>query len=164
MERVRACRQRLGTAIPTSCLVIADHLSARSLCVTWIHWYVISFASKKGVGRQQTAFTSCQNTAFSNEFFSLAGRLCSGGFSFKWANVILAAFFILDWEVVKRILFFWGLLFLVGLICPLMQEYSLRLKKAHKSRAGRLHVKDRKTVYKQLIKSNRVLRTDQKPM
>ena len=70
MERVRsrACRQTLGTAIPPSCLVIADHLSARSLCVTWIHWYVISFASKKGVGRQQTAFTSCQNTAFSNEF------------------------------------------------------------------------------------------------
>ena len=72
-----------GTAIPPSCLVIADHPSARSLCVAWIHWYVISFASKKGVGRQQTAFTSCQNTAFSNVFFSLAGRLCSGGFSFK---------------------------------------------------------------------------------
>ena len=27
MERVRACRQTLGTAIPPSCLVIADHLS-----------------------------------------------------------------------------------------------------------------------------------------
>ena len=69
MERVRACRQTVGTAVPPSCLVIADHLSARSLCVTWILWYVISFASKKGVGRQQIAFTSCQNTAFTNEFF-----------------------------------------------------------------------------------------------
>ena len=69
MERVRACRQTVGTAVPPSCLVIADHLSARSLCVNWIHWYVISFSSKKGVGRQQTAFTSCQNTAFTNEFF-----------------------------------------------------------------------------------------------
>ena len=54
MERVRACRQTLGTAIPPSCLVIADHLPSRSLCVTWIHWYVISFASKKGsVGNRQ---------------------------------------------------------------------------------------------------------------
>ena len=40
---------------------------------------------------------------------------------------------------------FLRLLFLVGVICPMMQEYSLRLKKAHKSRAGRLRVKDRKT-------------------
>ena len=69
MERVRDCRQTLGTAMPPSCLVIADHLSARSLSVTWIHWYVINVASKKGVGTQHTDFTSCQNAAFSNEFF-----------------------------------------------------------------------------------------------
>ena len=54
-----------GTAIPPSCLVIADHLSARSLSVTW---NVINFACKRGVGRQHTTFTSCQNAAFSNEF------------------------------------------------------------------------------------------------
>ena len=69
MERVRARRQTLGTAMPPSCLVIADHLSARSLSVTWIHWYVSNVASKKGVGTQHTDFTSCQNAAFSNEFF-----------------------------------------------------------------------------------------------
>ena len=59
MERVRACGQTFGTAMPPSCLVIADHLSARSFSVTWIHWYVINLASKKGVGTQHTAFTSC---------------------------------------------------------------------------------------------------------
>ena len=53
------------TAIPHSCLVIAGHLSAKSLSVTW---NVINFACKRGVGRQHTTFTSCQNAAFSNEF------------------------------------------------------------------------------------------------
>ena len=47
----------------------ADHLSARSLSVTWIHWNVVNFMCKKGVGRQHTAFTFCQNAALSNEFF-----------------------------------------------------------------------------------------------
>ena len=69
MERVRACRQTLGTAMPPSCLVIADHLPVRSLSATWIHRYVINLASKKGAGTQHTAFISCQNAAFSNEFF-----------------------------------------------------------------------------------------------
>ena len=35
----------------------------------------------KHLGRQHITFTSCQNAAFSHEFFSLAGRLCSGRFS-----------------------------------------------------------------------------------
>ena len=53
-ERVRACRQTFEAAIPPSCLVIADHLSARSLSVMWIHWNVINFARKKGsVGNTQ---------------------------------------------------------------------------------------------------------------
>ena len=69
MERVRACRQTFEAAIPPSCLLIAGHLSARSLSVTWIHWNIITFACKKGVGRQHTTFAFCQNTAFSNEFF-----------------------------------------------------------------------------------------------
>ena len=64
-ERVRGCRQTFEAAIPPSCLVIADHLSARSLSVTWIHWNVINFGRKKGFGREHTTFTSCQNTAFS---------------------------------------------------------------------------------------------------
>ena len=51
MERVRACRQTFEAAIPPSCLVIADHVSARSLSVTWIHWNVITLACNKGVSR-----------------------------------------------------------------------------------------------------------------
>ena len=42
-KRVRACRKTFEAAIPPSCLVIADHLSARSLSVTRIHWNVINF-------------------------------------------------------------------------------------------------------------------------
>ena len=34
---------------------------------------------KEGVGRQHTTSTSCQNAAFSNELFSLAGKFCFGG-------------------------------------------------------------------------------------
>ena len=63
-ERVRACRQTFEAALPPFCLVIADYLSARSLSVTWVHWNVINFARKKGVGREHTTFTSCQNTVF----------------------------------------------------------------------------------------------------
>ena len=36
-----------------------------------------------------------KNAAFSNEFFSLSGRICCGGFSFNGGNVIFAAYFIL---------------------------------------------------------------------
>ena len=46
-----------------------------------------SFKCKNGVGRQQWTFTSCQNAACSDDFFSLVGRLCSGGKRFDWANV-----------------------------------------------------------------------------
>ena len=60
---MRACRQTFDDDIPPSCLVIADHLSARSLR------NVIIFARKTGVCREHTTFTSCQNTAFFNEFF-----------------------------------------------------------------------------------------------
>ena len=63
-----SCKQTFEVATPPSCLVIADHLSARSLSVTWIHWNVITLACKKGIGRQYTTFASCQNIAFSNEF------------------------------------------------------------------------------------------------
>ena len=55
------------------------------------------------------------------------GRLCSGGFSFISENVIFAAYFIL--RVRDTHIVFLRLLFLVGVICPLMQEHSLRLIK-----------------------------------
>ena len=53
------------------------------------------FEYKKGVGRQHTTCTSCQNAACSNDFFSLTGRLCSGGKRFDLANLIFAYYFIL---------------------------------------------------------------------
>ena len=40
----------------------------------------------KHLGSQHMTFTSFQNAAFSNEFFSLAGRLYAGGLSSNWAK------------------------------------------------------------------------------
>ena len=54
------------------------------------------------------------------------------------------------------------LLFLVGKICPLMQEHSLRLKKLISQGPEDAMLKIRRPVYKRLFKSNRVLRADQK--
>ena len=56
-------------------------------------------------------------------FFSLTGRLCSGGKRFDWANVIFAAYFILKGRDTH--INFLRLLFMVGMICPLMQEHFL---------------------------------------
>ena len=41
---------------------------------------------KKGISRQHTTFTLCQNAACSNELFSLLSRLCFGGKRFDWAD------------------------------------------------------------------------------
>ena len=77
-----------------------------------------SFKCKNVVGRQRT--TSCQNAACSNEFslwrvdYTFEGK--------RFANVIFAAYFILrGYDTHFRQL----LLFLVGMICPLMQEHLL---------------------------------------
>ena len=56
---------------------------------------------------------------------------------------------------------FLRLLFLVGVICPLMQENSLRLKKLISQAPEDAMLKIRRPVYKRLFKSNRVLRADQ---
>ena len=111
----------------------------------------------KHLGSQHMTFTSCQNAAFSNELFSLAGRLCSGRFSCNWANVFFAAFFIL-WGRDTYIDFL-RLLFLVDVICPLMQEHFIwaLLKRkalhceAHQSSARRRHLKDQKTCLRTFI-------------
>ena len=69
--------------------------------------------------------------------------------------MIVAAYFILRGR--ETHIDFLRLLFLVGVICPLIASDArifIVAKKAHKSRAGRRHVKDQKT-------SNRVLRADQ---
>ena len=72
-EKMRACRQIFGNAILPSSLGIADHLSARSLSVTWIHWNVINFACKKEVsiiGNTQLVFYLVPKCCFfSIEFF-----------------------------------------------------------------------------------------------
>ena len=85
---------------------------------------------------------------------------CSGGFSFKWENVIFAAYFILRGRDMH--IDFLRLLFLVGVICPLMQEHSLRLKKLISQAPEDAMLKIKRPVYKRLFKSNRVLRADQK--
>ena len=55
--------------------------------------------------------------------FSLTGRLCSGGRRFDWANVIFAAYFTLRGR--DKHINYQRLLFMVGMICPLMQEHFL---------------------------------------
>ena len=83
---------------------------------------------------------------------------CSEGFSFKWENVIFAAYFILRGRDMH--IDFLRLLFLVGVICPGDLSSDARTfiaakKKPHQSSA-------RRPVYKRLFKSNRVLHADQK--
>ena len=68
-ERERACRQTFQAAIPSFCVIADRNLSARSLSVTWMHWNVINFACKKGVGCQHTTLNSCQIAACSDQFF-----------------------------------------------------------------------------------------------
>ena len=99
----------------------------------------------------------------------------SEGFSFKWENVIFAAYFILRGRdmhfffvfffVTCRLIFcgycFWSAWF-ARVICPLMQEHSLRLKNLISQAPEDAMLKTRRPVYKRLFKSNRVLRADQK--
>ena len=57
---------------------------------------------------------------------------------------------------------FLRLLFLVGVICPLMQEHSLRLKKLISQAREDAMLKIRRPVCKRVFKSNHVLRADRK--
>ena len=93
-----------------------------------------------------------KNAAFSNEFFSLAGRICSGGFSFNWENVTFAACFILSG--CDTHIDFLRLFFLVRVICLLMQEHSLWLKKLISQAPEDAMFKIRRPVFKRLFKSN----------
>ena len=128
------------TTFLPSCLVIADHLSARSLSVTWIHWDVINFACKRGVGRQHTTFTSCQNAAFSNEFCLWRVDYALEGFVLTKKMCFFCTYFIL--RGCDMHIDFLRLLFLVGVICPLMLNVYICIaaKKAHKSSARRCHI------------------------
>ena len=74
--------------------------------------------------------------------------------------MIFAAYFILRCRDVH--IDFLGLLFLVAVIFPLMQEHSLRLKKLVSQAPEDAMLKIKRPVYKRLFKSNRVLRADQK--
>ena len=101
-----------------------------------------------------------KNAAFSNEFFSLAGRICSGGFSFNWENVTFATCFILSG--CDTHIDFLRLFFLVRVICPLMQERSLWLKKLISQAPEDAMFKIRRPVFKRLFTSNYMLRASQK--
>ena len=161
-KKVRACRQTFGTCILPSCLVIADHRSARLLSVTWIHWNVINFACKKEVSIiSNTQLLPCTKMLlFFQWVFSLAGRLCSGGFSFSWENVISAAYFIL--RGCDMHIDFLRLLFLVGVICRLMSEDSLRLKDCISWVPEDATLEIRRPFYQWLFKSNYMLPANQK--
>ena len=74
--------------------------------------------------------------------------------------MIFAAYFILRSRDMH--IDFLRLLFLVGVICPLMQEHSLPLKKLIRQAPEDAMLKIKRPVYKQLFKSNLVIRTDQK--
>ena len=74
---MRASRQTFEAAIPHSCLLVADHLSARSLAVTWIHWNVINFACKKG------SVGNTHHLPRTKMLFFPMSVFCSGGFSFN---------------------------------------------------------------------------------
>ena len=84
--------------------------------------------------------------------FSLAGKLCSGGFSFSWENVIFATYFIL--RGCDTHIDFLQLLFLVGVICRLMQEDSFRLKECISQVPEDAMLNIRRPFYQRLFKSN----------
>ena len=98
---------------------LARRLAIEDYCCS--SYYLAYALCKKGVGRQHTTFTSCQNAACSIEFFLLRVDYALEG-SLSKCELFLPL--VLHWEVVTRILIFCGL-FLVCVICPLMQEHLL---------------------------------------
>ena len=81
------------------------------------------YSNKRG-WQAYTTFTSCQNAAYSNKFFSPLGRyMLWKVLHFHQANVILAACFTLRRHDTHIDLLL--LLFLVGRICPLIQAHFL---------------------------------------
>ena len=112
---------------------IWDHYPAFLSCNCWssvskiiichldtLEWLVINFACKRGVGRQHTTFTSCQNAAFSNDFCLWRVDYVLEGFVLTKKMWFFCAYFIL--RGCDMHIDFLRLLFLVGVICPLMQE------------------------------------------
>ena len=83
--------------------VIAKHLSSRSLSVSWIHWNVINFACKKGVGGNTWLLPHVKMLLFPVSFFLWWVDYALEGLSLNWAKVILP--FISYWEVMTCILF-----------------------------------------------------------
>ena len=74
--------------------------------------------------------------------------------------MIFAAYFIL--RGCDMHIDFLRLLFLVGVICGLMQEHSLRLKECISQVPEDAMLKIRRPFYQRLFKSNRMLPADQK--
>ena len=56
-------------------------------------------------------------------FFPLTDRLCSGGKHFDWASVTFASYYMLRGRDTH--ITFLRLLFMVGMICPLMEEHFI---------------------------------------
>ena len=81
------------------------------------------FAWRTWLCRQHTTFTHAKMLLALMIFFSLTGRLCTGGKRFDRANVIFDAYFILRGRDTH--INFLRLLFMVGMISTLMQEHFL---------------------------------------
>ena len=82
---------------------------SKIVIVTWIQRNVITLACKKGVGRQQTTFVSCQNTAFPMSFFLWRVDYALEGLELIEKMRCLPP--ISYWEFVTRILIFCGYCF-----------------------------------------------------
>ena len=82
---------------------------SKIVIVTWIQRNVITLACKKEVGRQQTTFVSCQNTAFPMRFFLWRVDYALEGLELieKMRCLPLISY----WEFVTRILIFCGYCF-----------------------------------------------------
>ena len=94
---------------------------------------------KKGAGRQHTTFTSCQNAACSkNCFLWWVYYILGSTLWIEWVNVNFAACFIL--RVHDTHIDFPRFLFLIGMICLLMQEHFLRPLLKRKSLPLRLNM------------------------
>ena len=103
--------------------LLADHLSARSLSITWIHWNIIKASSKQ----QMTFIPRAKLLLFPMSILSW----------FNWANVIFAAYFIL--RALTHILIYCSYCFWSAWFFPLMQgHFSWALLKRKALHCGKI--------------------------
>ena len=88
---------------------------------------LIASECKKGVSRQHTTLTSYQMLLVPTNFFFWCVDYALEGSTFKLSKCDFRRFFS-GWEAVTHIMTFLRLLFLVGMICPLMHDLFWNVK------------------------------------